>query len=109
MRYFFLLFLCILLAFKMFVKTKLDKINHKFCQGIVNVIVSTAVLEEGMDVHRCNLVIQFDPIQQFCSYVQSKGRARAKPSRFIIMVSQTKENEWMNTWETYKEIERMSE
>lgn len=37
----------------------------------------------GMDVQRCNLVFHFDPIQQFRSYVQSKGRARAKPSRFV--------------------------
>ena len=36
-----------------------------------------------MDVQRCNLVFQFDEIQQFRSYVQSKGRARAKPSRYV--------------------------
>jgi endoribonuclease Dicer len=39
-----------------------------------------------MDVQKCNLVVRFDRIQTFRSYVQSKGRARAKPSKFIIMV-----------------------
>ena len=36
----------------------------------------------GMDVQMCDLVIHFDPVQQFRSYVQSKGRARARPSRY---------------------------
>jgi endoribonuclease Dicer len=41
-----------------------------------------------MDIQKCNLVIRFDPIPEFRSYVQSKGRARAKPSKFVVMVDQ---------------------
>ena len=35
---------------------------------------------------KCNLVVRFDGIQTFRSYVQSKGRARAKPSKFVMMI-----------------------
>ena len=98
-------------------------------------MVSTDVLEEGMDITTCNLVIRFDEITTFrlasfdftrffpflifhryldraaryifgfkevfkyyllsnCnfrSYVQSKGRARAKPSQYIVLVEAGKE------------------
>ncbi len=47
-----------------------------------------------MDVQMCDLVVHFDPIQQFRSYVQSKGRARAKPSRFIVMVDNADAQKW---------------
>jgi len=49
-----------------------------------------------MDVQKCNLVVHFDPIQQFRSYVQSKGRARAKPSKFIAMVDEGEASKWHN-------------
>jgi ERCC4-related helicase len=65
---------------------KLEETLQKFRSGDLNTIV-TSVLEEGMDVKKCNLVIRFDEIPEFRSYVQSKGRARAKPSKFIVMAS----------------------
>ncbi len=34
-----------------------------------------------MDIKTCNVVVRFDRIPEFRSYVQSKGRARAKPSK----------------------------
>ena len=49
--------------------------------------MSTNVVEEGLDMRSCNLVIKFDFPDNFRSYVQSKGRARAKPSQYILMVS----------------------
>ena len=68
----------------------------------INVIVSTSVLEEGMDVKQCNLVIRFSLPENFRSYVQSKGRARAKPSRFVMLTSKAEEREAI--W-TYRKME----
>ena len=47
--------------------------------------MSTNVVEEGLDMRSCNLVIKFDFPDNFRSYVQSKGRARAKPSQYILL------------------------
>lgn len=62
-------------------KSVLTDFRQKKC----NILISTCVLEEGMDVQQCNLVIRFDLPGDFRGYVQSKGRARAKNSIYILM------------------------
>jgi len=52
----------------------------------VNIIVATSILEEGLDVQTCNLVIRFDPCPTVCSFIQSRGRARMQNSDYILMV-----------------------
>lgn len=52
----------------------------------MNIIVATSMLEEGLDVQSCNLVIRFDPSATVCSFIQSRGRARMQNSDFILMV-----------------------
>lgn len=44
------------------------------------------MLEEGLDVQSCNLVIRFDPSSTVCSFIQSRGRARSPNSDFVLMV-----------------------
>ncbi|CAK9295605.1 unnamed protein product [Gordionus sp. m RMFG-2023] len=59
----------------------------KFRRGELNILIGTKVIEEGIDIPKCNLVIRFDLPQNFRSYVQSKGRARAENSHFLLMVA----------------------
>ncbi|KAK4487897.1 hypothetical protein RD792_003635 [Penstemon davidsonii] len=63
-----------------------NAIVDEFRKGTVNIIVSTSMLEEGLDVQSCNLVIRFDPSATICSFIQSRGRARMQNSEFILMV-----------------------
>ncbi|KAK1295253.1 hypothetical protein QJS10_CPA16g00711 [Acorus calamus] len=60
----------------------------KYTAGIilVNIIVATQILEEGLDVQGCNLVIRFDPSTSVCSFIQSRGRARMQGSDYILIV-----------------------
>ncbi|PSS04962.1 Endoribonuclease [Actinidia chinensis var. chinensis] len=63
-----------------------NKIVEEFRKGMVNIIVATSILEEGLDVQTCNLVIRFDPSATVCSFIQSRGRARMQNSDFLLML-----------------------
>ncbi|KAL8233189.1 hypothetical protein R6Q57_002967 [Mikania cordata] len=63
-----------------------NKIVDEFRQGTVNIIVATSILEEGLDVQSCNLVIRFDPSSTVCSFIQSRGRARMRNSDFLLLI-----------------------
>nr|AIY24625.1 dicer 2 [Graminella nigrifrons] len=64
-----------------------DRVLKKFNSGLLNVIFGSNVVEEGMDVSKCNMVIMFDAPMDYRSYTQSKGRARHSTSQYIIMTS----------------------
>nr|AQX45495.1 Dicer-2 [Artemia franciscana] len=71
--------------------TEIDKFKHKcimsrFRSGECNTLISTSVLEEGIDVKACNIVVRFDLPLNFRSYIQSKGRARAKNGVCYLML-----------------------
>jgi len=53
--------------------------------GEKNLIVSTAVAEEGIDIQACGSVIRWDLPQNMTSWAQSRGRARRQRSTFILM------------------------
>ena len=86
-------------------KRRMKETLRQFRTGAVNVLVSTSVVEEGIDVPSCNLVIKFDFPQTFRSYIQSKGRARKKSSQYIMLVEdgdKVKEKqyrEWLGGYE----------
>ncbi|XP_039289133.1 endoribonuclease Dicer [Nilaparvata lugens] len=61
------------------------KVLKRFNGGDTNVLIASDVLEEGIDVQTCNTVIKFDPPTTMRSYIQSKGRARTRQSKFYIM------------------------
>lgn len=63
-----------------------------------HIIIATDVLEEGIDVAACNLVICFDPPQNLKSFIQRRGRARKKQSQFVIMQSCTSTKTNTDRW-----------
>ena len=51
----------------------------------IDLLVATSVLEEGIDVPACNLVICFDEPENLRSFIQRRGRARQQESRLVII------------------------
>ncbi|PNT67584.1 hypothetical protein BRADI_3g29287v3 [Brachypodium distachyon] len=57
-----------------------------FRAGKVNLLFTTDVTEEGIDVPNCSCVIRFDLPRTVSSYVQSRGRARKSSSNYVLMI-----------------------
>lgn len=70
---------------------KQEEVLKRFRMHSCNLLIGTAVLEEGIELPKCNLVIRWDAPTTYRSYVQCKGRARAHQAFHVIMVAPTKE------------------
>lgn len=56
-----------------------------FRSGRKNLIIATDVLEEGIDLSACSVVVCYDKPPNLKSFIQRRGRARRKQSTFAIM------------------------
>jgi len=53
---------------------------------LTNCIVATDVIDEGIDIPTCTLIIRYDTPIDFRAYVQSKGRARHSSSNYTVLM-----------------------
>lgn len=70
-----------------------------------NCLISTSVLEEGIDIQSVNLVIMYDYPQTFRSYVQSKGRARSEESDYYVFIENVLKLKFDKSYITYQHID----
>lgn len=82
-----------------------QKSLEKFKNQETNCIVSSSVLEEGIDLQMCNLVVMYDSGQTFRSYVQTKGRARIRNSYYIVMVEEEQAEKFLRKNINFNEID----
>ena len=64
------------------------EIIDKFNEGKCRLIVSTSVLEEGIDVATCDTVIRYGGSATLIQIIQSKGRARSKEGKFFVLLTE---------------------
>lgn len=81
------------------------RVLERFKKNETNVIVTTNVLEEGIDLQMCNTVIKYDHPMTFASYEQSKGRARMKDSEYIVILDNSQKEDFLTKYRLYKAIE----
>ena len=82
--------------------------KRKFETKELNVMITTSVLEEGIDLPLCNIVIRYDFPSTFRSFIQSKGRARNANSFFLLMVDENNELlNWKSLLSDYFKIEQL--
>jgi endoribonuclease Dicer len=85
-----------------------SQVLGKFRKKELNVLVSTSVLEEGIDVRQCNLVVRFDPCRDYVAYVQSKGRARKPNALFVTLADHRQKDDVEQKLNDYYRIEQVS-
>lgn len=73
----------------------LDKLRA----GLTNLIIATSVLEEGIDVSACHLVVCFESPKNLKSFIQRRGRARRMQSKYVIFSPGEGNDRSPATWE----------
>lgn len=66
---------------------------RKFNAGHINILFTTSVGEEGIDIPQCNVVVRFDPNKKTIQYIQSRGRARMRGSIYAHMIEEHNYNQ----------------
>ncbi len=85
------------------------KILEDFKSGIYNIIISTSIGEEGLDIPKVDLVIFFEPIPSAIRSIQRRGRtARHEEGRLIILMTKNTRDE-VNHWIAQNKEKKMYE
>ncbi|KAL5233188.1 hypothetical protein ACI65C_000598 [Semiaphis heraclei] len=86
---------------------KQEETLRRFRQRECNVLIGTKVLEAGIDLPRCNLVINYNIPLSYKSYLRSKSRAKTLDAHYILMFDEDATSNILSCLKLYKDINQM--
>jgi ERCC4-related helicase/ERCC4-type nuclease len=89
-------------------KEQIDILN-RFKSGEFNVLVSTSVGEEGLDVAQCDLVVFYDVVPSSTRLIQRSGRTgRSREGKVVILIAKGTRDEGYH-WASQKRKSKLKE
>ena len=83
------------------------KIIEDFKQNKFNVLISTNIGEEGLDIPEVDLVLFYEPIPSAIRYIQRKGRTgRQSKGRIVILIAKNTKDE-ASHWTAFNKEKKM--
>lgn len=89
------------------IKKQQEQALIDFREGKSNILLATSVVEEGLDIPACNVVIRYDFPQTYRAYVQSRGRARQRPAKFTFFLKKSEIDEKEGLLKSFHDIEML--
>ncbi|KAK0177678.1 hypothetical protein PV328_001707 [Microctonus aethiopoides] len=86
---------------------KQEEVLKRFRIHECNLLIATAILEEGIEIPKCNFVTRYDFPKNYRSYVQCKSRARAPDALHVLLVEDNKSKEHVWQLAQYHYIEKI--
>ncbi|CAH1401946.1 unnamed protein product [Nezara viridula] len=80
---------------------KQEDVLKRFRMRECNLVIATSVLEEGIELPKCNLIVRYDPVPNYKSHAYSKGRAKHQYSYYISIIEEDMIDKYLKIYAQY--------
>ena len=87
-------------------KDKQENCIKEFAKRDTQLIVTTSVLEEGIDVGQCDTIVAFTGLKSLIGFIQIRGRTRKSDFTFVLLETESEMALYKNA-ENQEETMRM--
>ncbi|KAI8583153.1 hypothetical protein K450DRAFT_117555 [Umbelopsis ramanniana AG] len=85
-----------------------QEVISKFKRGLFNVLVSTSIGEEGLDIGEVDLIICYDSQSSPIRMIQRLGRTgRKRKGRCVLLLTELEERKYKQAKDNYKRVQDM--